>query len=320
MHRKHTNPRHLNPFMSRAKRWFKDGDADPANGGGGGGGGVPDKAAADKAAADAKAAADKASADATAAKAAADKASADQKAALDKTAKDAQDAADKAKKAADDAKATADKIAADLKSEADRKAAEKKAADEADPEDGAELTIKTKDLKGIKSRAGDKALKDKAKELGFDSVEAMEKAARALNPAASQTDTKLAELEARQQHLADELHRTKLGAAVREASLKAGFTDPAYAEFLAQQQVAGKTQAEALVFDFTGYFNGLKTSHAHLFTAVQVPANTGHPGSPAPKAPGADQAKKDAADAGKKDAHALNPAEFQSAVQRLYPT
>lgn len=317
MHRKNrNNPFHLNPLTTKSKRFFRH-PGEEGGGGGGGGGGAPadPKATADKAAADAKAAADKAEADAKAAKDAADKASADQKAALDKAAKDAQDAAAKAKSAAEDAKKAADKIAADAKAEADRKAAEQKKADEADPEDEASLNIKTKDLKGIKARAAEKALKDKAKELGFESVEAMEAAAKKL--AGTQTDSKLDEVLANQRRLEAELHKTKLNAAVREAALKAGFTDPAYAEYLAEQQVKGKNPDEALSFDFGGYFSGLKGTHAHLFAPGQAPATTGNAGKD-PKPQGAADAKKDAADGTKKSAHDLKPEEYQAEVARRF--
>lgn len=303
----------FNPFQHKTRRFFAKDDA----GEGGGGGGAPDpKIAADKAAADAKQAADKAAADAAAAKAAADKATADQKAALDKAAKDAQDAADAAKKAADAAKATAEKLTVAQQAEADRKAAEKKAADEADPEDGAEVTLKQKNLRDIKDKAAAKALKDKAKELGFESVEAMEAAAKKLNE--SQTDSRLTEILANQKRLEAELHQSKLSGRVREAALRAGFADASYAEFLANQQVGGKAPAEALAFDFDGYFKNLKGTHAHLFTAIDVPANTGANAGSAPKPPAANEAVGKAAKETVKSVHDMTPEQFEAEKRRRF--
>jgi len=306
-----------NPLQSRYKRWFNKPEDGVGGGGGSGGGsgGTGDaaaaKVAADKAAAEAKVAADKAAADAKAAQEAAAKATAADKAALDKAAKDAQDAADKSQKSADAAKAAADKIAADLKTAADKAAKDAKDKAEEDPEELAPITLKTKDFKKIKDEAGRKALEKTAKEAGFDSAEAMVAAAKAAgNPSASKVEKQLADLQAKQAGLEAELAKTKIVAKIREAALSQGFVDSAYAENLAERQIAGKSADDAQAFDFKGYFGTMKKTHPHLFVATEVPADTGHTGKTTPAAVGAGDTKSAAGAAGQVDATKLTPEQY----------
>lgn len=320
--RRNTFKNRNNFFGNKTHRLFNKPEGQ--DGGGGGGGtdaakAAADKAAADKAAADAKIAADKATADAALAAEKAKAASAADKAALDKTAKDAQDAAAAATKVAESAKAAVDKIVADAAKAAADKAAADKLAAEADPEDDAELRIKNRDMKGIKERAAQAGLLRKAKELGFETVEAMEAAAkRAGNPAASATDLKIAELQKNQERLQAQLAKTVRESAVREAALVTGFADPAYAQFLVDQQLVGKTEAEAAAFDAKGFLDGFKKTAPHFFKAVEKPANSGNGSLPKPNAPGAKDVKEDAADGAKIDATKMTPEEFARASQARY--
>lgn len=191
----------------------------------------------------------------------------------------------------------------------------------------------------------ERALSALAKDLGYESVDEMRKAAKKAPAAADAKPADVADpakaAAADQQEMAKRLaemerkakrgERTAKQLEVEKQRLEAemdlrdvardagivGIKNVKYALHLLREDLAGKTSEELAAFDEVKFFAGLKAEYPQMFGVREAPADTGNSGENRPPAPKATDAAKDAAAKGKIDYRTAPAAEVDAYIRRL---
>lgn len=125
--------------------------------------------------------------------------------------------------------------------------------------------------------------------------------------------------EAAARGLAEDASETeKVHRSLERIVTKMGCVDPEYAVELLSRHVTGMTEAEADKVDESAFFEGLKTSHPHLFSQAGKSATTGTGtgnGGAAPLKPG--EALKATGDAGKFDFTKASREEVNARLEKI---
>jgi len=196
----------------------------------------------------------------------------------------------------------------------------------------------------------DRALSTLAKELGYESVDEMRKAAKkapaaAAAPAADakpadvadpakaaaadreEMTKRLAEMERKAKRgertakqLEVEKQRLEAEMDLRDVARDAGIVgikNVKYALHLLREELTGKSSEDLAAFDEVKFFKDMKAEYPQMFGVREAPADTGNSGENRPPAPKATDAAKDAAAKGKIDYRTAPAAEVDAYIRQL---